>query len=142
MNRTLTHSGVSQRVHPAFDVTQIQRVLELRSKVASLDSDALHHTQLSSVAGDEVQEGQLFKALGLLISKFDHLVVALLQSLFAETLPDILLFDDASLFQGDSQVAAFDGKVESSHGILHEVQSDLRITLLLQVTDDTLADQV
>lgn len=114
----------------------------MRSKVASLDGDALHHTQLSSVAGNEVQEGQLFEALGLLVSKFDHLMVSLLQCLFTQTLPDILLFDNASLFKGDGQVAAFDGKIEPSHGVLYEMQSDLGVTLLLKITDNALANQV
>lgn len=69
-------------------------------------------------------------------------MVSLLQCLFTKTLPDILLFDNTSLFKSDGQVAAFDGKIKSRHGVLHEVQSNLGVTLLLEITDDALADQV
>lgn len=69
-------------------------------------------------------------------------MVTLFQSLLSEAFPNFFLFDGASLLDRDSQVAAFDSEIETGHRVLHEVQSDLREALLLQVGDDTLTDKV
>lgn len=69
-------------------------------------------------------------------------MVPLLQSLFAKTLPDILLFDHTSLLDSHRQITTFDSEIETGHGVLHEMQSDLGETLLLQVGDNALTDEV
>lgn len=69
-------------------------------------------------------------------------MVSLLQCLFTQSPPDIFLLDDTSLLERDWQVAAFDGEIEPGHRILYEVQGNLGIALLLEITDDTLANQV
>lgn len=57
-------------MEPAHDVSPDLRQLE-------------HLAQLLQVAGDEVQEAEAVKALGLLVAELDDLVVALAQGLNA-----------------------------------------------------------
>lgn len=69
----LTHSSLFQDRDAALDITEIERVLETRHLVASLDGNPVHHAQLLLVTGNEVEEGELVEILGLLIGQFDNL---------------------------------------------------------------------
>jgi hypothetical protein len=69
-------------------------------------------------------------------------VVALFDSRCAETFPDILPVDRPGHLQRHLQAATLYGKIKPCLLILHKVQSDLWITLLLKVSDDALTDEV
>jgi len=71
-----------------------------------------------------------------------NLVASLLQSLSRESLPNVLLLNRSSHLQRDVQVPALDSEIEPRARILNEVKSDLGVTLLLEVGDDALSDEV
>jgi len=69
-------------------------------------------------------------------------MISLLQRLFSQTFPDISFVQFFGHVQGDGQIAAFNGEIESSCGILNEVQCNFGISFLLEVSNDALSDQV
>lgn len=69
-------------------------------------------------------------------------MVSRLESSTGKLVPDILPVDSLGHLQRDLQVPALDGEVESCLLVLDEMKSDLGVTLLLQVPDDALSDQV
>lgn len=143
--------------------------MESRHLVSSLSSDGLHHLESILVSGGEVEEGESVEVLGLLVSDLDdlkptkeareestlpkedskkerelrtNLVASLLQSLSSESSPNVLLLDSSSHLQRNVQVSALDGEIEPRARVLNEVKSDLGVTLLLEVGDDALSDEV
>ena len=68
---------LAQDGNARLDVAQEQGVLEARHVVAPLLRDCLHHAEALRVAGDEVEERQLVKALGLLVRRLDDLPVSI-----------------------------------------------------------------
>ncbi len=69
-------------------------------------------------------------------------MVTLLQSSCAQSCPDVLSVDLSSHLRSDLQVSAFNGKIESSLRVLNEVESNFGVSLLLQVSDNALSNQV
>jgi len=69
-------------------------------------------------------------------------MVALLQSLFSQSFPDIGFVQFFGHVQGNIQIAAFNGKIEPSRRILNEMQCNFGVSFLLKVSDDTLSDQI
>lgn len=66
-------TSLSQDSNPSLDVTEVERVLESRHRIASLLGNDLHHGELLSVASDEVEERELVKTLCLLVARLDNL---------------------------------------------------------------------
>lgn len=127
--------------------------------IPSFLGNGLHLCQLVQTAHGQIQERQLVKVLRPLICGLDDLVVALLESLLGQADPALWAVDGFRSFQSDFEVAAFDSEFESSFLVLDEVEGDLRPSVntsacnratktnlgeafLLQVSDDTLSDQV
>ena len=149
-------TSLTQHVNSSTDIAQVQRVLEPRHVVSPSLRNHRHLAQVLHVASDEVQEGELVKLLRLLERLFDnlasawtslvwlrtHLVVALLERSSTKPVPHVLAVDLPRHLSRDLQVAALDRKVESGLGVLHEVQRDLRVSLLLEVADDGLSHEV
>lgn len=73
--RELTHASLFQDGDSAFHVSKVERVLETRHLVSSLDRDTVHHAQFLLVTSDKVKEGQLVKVLGLLVGQLDDLII-------------------------------------------------------------------
>ncbi len=71
-----------------------------------------------------------------------HRMVALLQSLFSQPLPELGLVDCFGLLRSDGKVTTFDSEIESGRRVLNEVQSDLGVSFFLQVADNALTDEV
>ena len=71
-----TLTGLSQDSNSGLDITEVERVLESRHRIASLLGNNLHHSELLSVASDEVEERELVKALGLLVTRLDNLFLS------------------------------------------------------------------
>lgn len=69
-------------------------------------------------------------------------MVALFESCSAQSSPNVFPINFSSHFNRDLQVSALDGKIESGLWVLDKVKSDLWVTLLLQVANDTLSDKV
>mmetsp|Transcript_30277 Transcript_30277/g.77203 ORF Transcript_30277/g.77203 Transcript_30277/m.77203 type:complete len:1034 (-) Transcript_30277:1092-4193(-) len=125
-----------QDAHLLAHVAQVQRVLEAPHHVAAHLCDLEHLAQLLQVAGDEVQEGQALKRLGLLVRELHDLVVALAQRLHAQLVPRVLVVQLLRALQRHLNVAALHRQVEARALVLHKVQRHLGEALLLQVADD------
>ena len=69
--------GLLKHANLLLDVAEVQRIVEAAHDVSSDVSQLEHLAQLLQVAGDEVQEAEPVKALGLLVAELDNLVVAL-----------------------------------------------------------------
>jgi hypothetical protein len=69
-------------------------------------------------------------------------VVALLERCSSKAVPYIFPVHCSSHLQSNLQVSTLDSEVESSLLILHKVKCDLGVTLLLQISDDALSDEI
>ena len=69
-------------------------------------------------------------------------MVTLLEGLSAKTVPNLITVDRASHLESDRHVAALNGKIETGLGVLDEMESNLRVTLLLEIPDNALTDKV
>ena len=69
-------------------------------------------------------------------------MVTRLESGARKLVPYVLPVDSFGHLERDLEISTFDGEVESRLLILYKVQSDLGVSLLLEVTDDALSDQV
>ena len=128
-----------QQRHALLDVAQVERVVEAAHRVRLHLGDLEHLAKLVDVARDQVEEGEALHVLGALVGHLDDLVVALLERLGAEPLPIVLSVERARGRERHVDVAALDCQVEARLLVLHEVESDLRVALLLQVGDDGMA---
>ena len=123
-------------------VSQVESVLELAAGVLPDLSDLGHLLQLLQVAGYQVEEGEFVEVLGSLVSHLNHLVVPLQQRGLPEFLPALLVVQTLGGLQGGLDVAALQRQAEPGLVVLHEVESNLGVTLLLQVGDDALPHQL
>jgi len=69
-------------------------------------------------------------------------VITRLESSSSKLVPDLLFIKSLGHLQRNLQVSTFNSQVESGLLILDEMESDLGISLLLEVTNDTLSDKV
>ena len=69
-------------------------------------------------------------------------MIALLQCGSTQSRPHVFTINRTGHLDRDRQVAALNGQIESGLRILYEVQRDLRVSLLLQIPNDTLADKI
>ena len=69
-------------------------------------------------------------------------MITRLQSGSSQLIPNILPIHSFSHFQRDSQVSTFNSQIESSLLILDEMKCDLGIPFLLEITNNTLSDEV
>ncbi len=86
-----TLTCVFQDVDALADVAQVKRVVEAAHDVVAHLADLQHLCQLLHVAGDQVQEAQALKVLGLLVAVLHDLVVALAQRLHTQPVPGFLV---------------------------------------------------
>lgn len=70
------------------------------------------------------------------------LVVTRLESGSSKLVPNLLFVKSLGHLQRDLQVSTLNSQVESGLLILDEMESDLGISLLLEVTNNTLSDEV
>ena len=78
-----TLTGLSQDSNSGLDITEVERVLESRHRIAPFLSNDLHHGELLSVSSDEVEERELVEALCLLVTRLDNLDSSALDSRLA-----------------------------------------------------------
>lgn len=69
-------------------------------------------------------------------------MITRLESGSSKLVPDLLFIKTLGHLQRDLQVSTFNSQVESGLLILDEMECDLGISLLLEVTNDTLSDEV
>lgn len=69
-------------------------------------------------------------------------MIARLESGSSKLVPYILSIHGLGHFKRDLQVSTFDSEVESRLLILNKVQSNLGVSLLLEITDDALSHKV
>ena len=69
-------------------------------------------------------------------------MITLFERRCAQSRPCVLAVDSARHLQSNRQITALDSQVKSSLLVLDEMQSDLWISLLLQISDNALTDQV
>lgn len=124
------------------DVSQEKTALVLPGNVFSDLSNLRHFPQLVQVTSDQVEEREFLKVLRSLVTHLDDLVIALEQRRLREIFPACLLVQSSRSLQSDLDVAAFKCETESRFLVLHEVQSDLWVSLLLQIRYDRLSNQV
>jgi hypothetical protein len=74
--------------------------------------------------------------------KSTDLVITRLESSSSKFVPYLLFIKSLGHLQCDLQVSTFNSQVESGLLILDKVKGDLGISLLLEVTNDTLSDEV
>ena len=108
-----------------LNVTQVERVLEVRRCVLS-DLGNLHHlSELLKVSGDQVKEGELVEGLGPLVTHLDHLMVALLESHLAQLFPDSFVVHGFGGLKGHIQITTFQGECETGLFVFDKVERDL-----------------
>lgn len=69
-------------------------------------------------------------------------MVTRLESSSSKLVPNLLFIKSLGHLQRDLQVSTFNSQIESSLLILDEMKSNLGISLLLEVTNNTLSDKV
>ena len=130
--------GLLQDIDALAHVAEVQRVLEAPHDVPAHLRDLEHLGELLDVPGDEVQEREALKVLGLLVAELHDLVVALAEGLDAQLVPGLLVVQGLGGLERHLDVAALDREVEARALVLDEVQRHLGEALLLQVGDDRL----
>lgn len=101
-----------------------------------------HLAKLVDITSDQVQEREPLIILRALVRHFYYLVIALTESSSAQFVPALFVIDHLSRFKSYSNVTTLKGKVETCAFVLNEVECDLRESLLLEVGDDGLPNQV
>ena len=131
-------ADVLQQLHARGRVAEVHGVEEATHGVLAAVGDLQHLLELRAVAGDQVEEGELLEALGLLVADLHDGVVALAQRLGRQLVPDGRLVQLRRALVGDVQVAAADGEVEAGARLRDEVERDVLEAIALQVADDGL----
>ena len=132
---------VLEHFDTALYVAQIQGVLEHAGHIASVLCNLGHAVQFVVVAGSEVQERQLVEVAQFLVAHLHDLVVSVRQCLGTETLPKLGSVELFGHLYGNIEVATLNRKLKSSLRVLHKLESNLGVALLLEVRDDALTDQ-
>jgi hypothetical protein len=117
----LTEIHLLEHLNPVLDVPSVEGVLEPRGEVATVLCNLGHSCELLLVTSGKVQERQFIKVSLFLISHLNYLMVAMSQGLSSKPAPQVRTVQLSSHFDGNVKVAAFQGKLESSLGILHEL---------------------
>ena len=84
-------TSICQELDALPDVPQVQGIMEGPHGIAPVLCNLQHLRKLLEVAGDQVQEGEPLKVLGLLIAKLYDLMVALSEGLHAQTVPRVFV---------------------------------------------------
>src|SRR5689334_7807366 len=98
-----------------------------------------HTTELLFIACTKIEERELVEVSKFLVCHLDSLVVAVYQSLGAQTSPDLGSVEFFCHLSRNLQVSAFDCQFEACLRVLDELKSYLGISLLLEVRYDALA---
>mmetsp|Transcript_2603 Transcript_2603/g.6058 ORF Transcript_2603/g.6058 Transcript_2603/m.6058 type:complete len:298 (+) Transcript_2603:1497-2390(+) len=123
-------------------ITKIECIVKTRHDVPTHLCDLEHLAELVVVTCDKIEEAQTLEVLSALVGHLDNLLVTLTECLNAKACPALLVINLEGSCHSYLKVSALNGEVEARLLILHEVQCYLRVTLCLEVGDDSLSTEV
>lgn len=133
LNWELTKIDLLEHLDPILNIATVDGVLEPGSEITTMFSNLGHSSKLLLVTSGQVEERQLVEVPLLLVGHLHYLVVAMGQSFRAESAPQIGAVQLSSHLDGNVKVTALQRELETGLRVLHELQRNLWVALLLQV---------